>query len=118
MSRLYMPMIPELAIGLLARAHRRATHRHLRRLQPRRYVIVSTTPGQSLCTADGGWRRGSVVPLKDDRRAVAECPTIEHVLVAQRLPQERQVTMQAGRDVWLHDALANVSKRTSSRSPR
>ncbi|HEY7023209.1 MAG TPA: acetate--CoA ligase [Ktedonobacterales bacterium] len=117
----YMPMIPELAIGLLACARIGAPHTVIfggfsaEALRDR----INDSKAKVCVTADGGWRRGGIVPLKDvTDAAVAECPSIEHVLVAQRIgAQERQVTMQAGRDVWLHDALASVSKRIVEPEP-
>jgi acetyl-CoA synthetase len=112
----YMPMIPELAIGLLACARIGAPHTVIfggfsaEALRDR----INDSKSKLCVTADGGWRRGSVVPLKDTTdAAVAECPTIEHVLVVQRVgPDVRQVNMQAGRDVWLHEGVEQVLRRT------
>ncbi len=106
----YMPMIPELAIGLLACARIGAPHTVIfggfsaEALRDR----INDSQAKLVVTADGGWRRGSVVPLKDTTdTAVAEAPTIEHVLVVKRIGSDvRPVTMQEGRDVWYHDALA------------
>jgi acetyl-CoA synthetase len=117
----YMPMIPELAIGMLACARIGAPHTVIfggfsaEALRDR----INDSQARLCVTADGGWRRGSIVPLKDvTDAAIAECPTIEHVLVAQRLgPQERQVTMKAGRDIWLHDALGAASRRIVEPEP-
>jgi acetyl-CoA synthetase len=112
----YLPMIPELAIGMLACARIGAPHMVVfggfsaealrdRLLDSRAKLCV---------TADGGWRRGSVVPLKDTAdAAVAQCPAIQHMLVVERLgPDVRAVTMQPERDLWYHDALARTSRRT------
>ncbi|HEX8730123.1 MAG TPA: acetate--CoA ligase [Ktedonobacterales bacterium] len=111
----YMPMIPELAIGLLACARIGAPHTVIfggfsaealrdRAIDSQAKVVV---------TADGGWRRGNVVALKDiTDAAVAEAPTVEKVLVVQRVgPAKHAVTMKEGRDVWYHDAVARASKR-------
>ncbi len=80
-------MIPELAIGLLACARIGAPHTVIfggfsaEALRDR----INDSQAKLCVTADGGWRRGSIVPLKDmTDAAVAECPTIEHVLVVQR----------------------------------
>jgi acetyl-CoA synthetase len=106
----YMPMIPELAIGLLACARIGAPHTVIfggfsaEALRDR----INDSQAKLVVTADGGWRRGSVVPLKDTTdTAVAEAPTIEHVLVIKRVGSDvRPVTMREGRDVWYDDALA------------
>ncbi|MGZ3666553.1 MAG: AMP-binding protein, partial [Ktedonobacterales bacterium] len=109
----YMPMIPELAIGMLACARIGAPHTVIfggfsaEALRDR----INDSQAKLCVTADGGWRRGSVVPLKDTTdTAVAECPTIEHVLVVRRVGADvRQVTMQDGRDVWYHEALDRIT---------
>ncbi len=111
----YMPMIPELAIGLLACARIGAPHTVIfggfssealrdRAIDCQAKVVV---------TADGGWRRGNVVALKDIAdAAVADAPTVEKMLVVQRVgPAVREVNMKEGRDVWYHDAVARASRR-------
>src|SRR5258708_31860666 len=112
---LYMPMIPELTIGMLACARIGAPHTVIfggfsaEALRDR----VNDSQARLVVTADGGWRRGSIVPLKDTTdAAVAEAPSIEHVLVIQRMgPDVQQVSMQDGRDVWYHDAAAQATQR-------
>ncbi len=110
----YMPMIPELAIGLLACARIGAPHTVIfggfsaealreRAIDSQAKVVV---------TADGGWRRGNVVALKDiTDAAVAEAPSVEKVLVVRRVgPAVREVNMKEGRDVWYHEAVARASR--------
>jgi len=66
-----------------------------------------------LVTADGGYRRGAVVPLKANADvAVAETPSIRHVVVVRRTGEV--VSMQAGRDVWWHDAMARASSESAA----
>src|SRR5262249_56136176 len=74
---------------------------------------INDSQGKLVITADGGWRRGNIVPLKDTTDvAVAECPSVERVLVVRRVGTEvRPVQMQEGRDVWLHDALEQATER-------
>ena len=61
-----------------------------------------------LITADGAWRRGTVVPLKDNAdAAVAECPSIEHVITVRRCGNEHAFT--EGRDHWYHELVAEQS---------
>ena len=111
----YMPMIPELAIGMLACARLGAPHTVVfggfsaEALRDR----INDSQGKLVITADGGWRRGNIVPLKDTADvAVAECPSVERVLVVSRVGTEvRPVQMQEGRDVWLHDALEQATER-------
>ena len=111
----YMPMIPELAIGMLACARIGAPHTVIfggfsaEALRDR----CNDCQAKAVVTADGGWRRGNVVPLKDTTdAAVADAPTVEKVLVVQRLgPSVREVKMVEGRDIWYHDAVNRASRR-------
>ncbi|GAC1450738.1 MAG: acetate--CoA ligase [Ktedonobacterales bacterium] len=112
---LYMPMIPELPIAMLACARIGAPHTVIfggfsaEALRDR----VNDSQAKLVITADGGWRRGNIVPLKDMTDAALEGTTIvERVLVVRRVGAEaRSVTMQAGRDVWWDEAMANASQR-------
>jgi acetyl-CoA synthetase len=99
---IYLPMIPELAISLLACARLGATHSVIfggfsdTAIRDR----VNDAGCKLIITADGGWRRGKVVPLKatvDVALANGGCPTVEKVLVVKRTGDA--VAMQAGRDV-------------------
>ncbi|RYD03284.1 hypothetical protein N752_20855 [Desulforamulus aquiferis] len=57
-----------------------------------------------MVTADGVWRRGKSIPLKQNvDTAVAECPSVQKVVVVQRTGAETQ--MDADRDVWYHDVM-------------
>jgi acetyl-CoA synthetase len=107
----YMPMVPELAITLLACARIGTPHSVVfggfsaESLRER----INDCGAKVLVTADGGWRRGSVVPLKQAAdEAVAGCPTIEHTVVLQRIGDQAKAEMQAGRDHWWHDLTAGV----------
>lgn len=106
---LYMPMVPELPVVMLAAA----------RLGASFTVVFSGFSADSLgerlrdagarllVTADGGWRRGGVVKLKDIAdAAMAASPGVEHCLVLKRAGN--QVQMKQGRDDFLHDAMAGV----------
>ncbi|GAC1448314.1 MAG: acetate--CoA ligase [Ktedonobacterales bacterium] len=111
----YMPMIPELVIGMLACARIGAPHTVIfggfsaEALRER----IQGSQARFAVVADGGWRRGNVVPLKDVAdEAIKDCPTVEHVLVVERLgPHVRQVHMHEGRDVWYHDAAADIPQK-------
>jgi acetyl-CoA synthetase len=111
---LYMPMIPELPIAMLACARIGATHTVIfggfsaEALRDR----INDSQAKLVVTADGGWRRGAVVPLKETTdAAVAEAPTVEKVLVVRRVGDARPAIMKEGRDVWWHDALDGASQR-------
>src|ERR1700681_4331989 len=102
---IYMGMVPELAIAMLACAKIGAAHSVVfggfsaEALRER----INDAEAKVLITADGAWRRGSVVPLKATADvALEECPTIERVLVLQRTGHG-DVAMTDGRDVWWHD---------------
>jgi acetyl-CoA synthetase len=73
---------------------------------------IQDAEARVLVTADGGWRRGAVVPLKENAdRAVAECPSIEKVVVVRRIGEE--VPWTEGRDLWYQD----VTPGQSTESP-
>jgi len=102
---IYLGMVPELAMSLLACARIGAAHSVVfggfssDSLRDR----INDAEAKVLITADGAWRRGSVVPLKATADvALEECPTIERVLVLQRTGHG-DVAMTDGRDVWWHD---------------
>ncbi|MEX2561686.1 MAG: acetate--CoA ligase [Nitriliruptoraceae bacterium] len=101
---IYLPMIPELPTIMLACARIGAVHSVVfggfsaNALRDR----INDSSCKVLITADGGWRRGSVAPLKpaaDD--ALTDTPSIEKVLVVRR--GDNDVEMVEGRDVWWHD---------------
>jgi len=102
---IYLGMIPELVVAMLACARLGAPHTVVfggfspESLRDR----IQDCDAKILITADGGWRRGGKVPLKDNAdKAVAECPSIEHVVVVNRTDDARHVPMKAGRDLWWH----------------
>ena len=69
---------------------------------------INDAEAKVLITADGAWRRGSVVALKDIAdEAVAETPSIEHVIVLRRT--ENDVAMRAERDLWWHETVPQQS---------
>jgi acetyl-CoA synthetase len=107
---IYMPMIPELPVAMLACARIGATHSVVfggfsaEALAGR----IQDAGAKLVITADGGHRRGKPFGLKvlvDE--AVASSPTIEHVLVVRRTGQE--VAWEAGRDLWWHDTVDSAS---------
>src|SRR3569623_666257 len=108
---IYLPMIPEAAIAMLACARIGAPHTVVfggfsaEALGDR----IKDAKAKVVITADGGWRRGSVVPLKENVDRAVEGTSIEKVLVVKRCANE--VTMKAGRDVWWHETVDSASPR-------
>jgi acetyl-CoA synthetase len=106
---IYLPMIPELPVALLACARLGAPHSVVfGGFSPDALADrINDAEAKVLITADGGWRRGSAVPLKANADvAVASCPTIEHVVVVRRT--ETDAHMQEGRDQWYHELMADA----------
>jgi acetyl-CoA synthetase len=107
---LYMPMVPELAIAMLACARIGAAHSVVFGGFSADAVADRNNDAKArlLVTADGGWRRGKVVPLKQNvDQALAKSTTIEKCIVLNRCNQ--QVEMRPGRDLWWHDLMADAS---------
>jgi acetyl-CoA synthetase len=107
---IYMPMIPEAAIAMLACARIGATHSVVFGGFSSEAVADRNNDAKSklIITADGGWRRGKVVPLKANvDAALAKSPTVEKCIVVNRCNQA--VDMKAGRDVWWHELMNDAS---------
>src|SRR5262249_26425671 len=101
---LYMPMIPELAVAMLACARIGAPHSVIFGGFTAQAIADRVVDAQSrvVITADGGHRRGSIVPLKANvDEACRMCDLIKTVVVYRRCGND--VTMHPGRDHWWHD---------------
>ncbi|HEX2251346.1 MAG TPA: AMP-binding protein, partial [Gemmatimonadales bacterium] len=105
---IYLPMIPEAVIAMLACARIGAVHSVVfggfsaESLRDR----INDAQAIALITADGGYRRGQVLPLKrfaDD--AVAQCPSIRHTIVVRRVGRDSGAVMDERRDHWWHTLL-------------
>ncbi len=112
---IYMPMIPELPIAMLACAKIGAPHVVVfggfssEALEGR----MIDSEAVALITADGGWRNGKVIDLKTAADvAVANATTIRNVLVVKRTGND--VAMQAGRDHWWHDVVVSQSDQCAA----
>src|SRR5215470_16867186 len=106
---IYLPMIPEAAIAMLACARIGAVHSVVfggfsaEALRDR----LNDAQAKLLVTSDGGYRRGAVVPLKtnvDD--ALRDAPSVENVVVVRRTGET--VSMKGGRDRWWHELMENA----------
>lgn len=99
----YLPMIPELVVVCLACARIGAIHSVVfggfspEALRDR----IQDLGAKMLITADGGYRRGQIIPLKHDADvALAQCPTVEHVIIIKR--GDFLLRVKEGRDHWYH----------------
>ena len=114
---IYMGMIPELPIAMLACAKIGAPHGMVfggfsaESLRER----INDAKCKVLITADGAWRRGTIVPLKATAdEALKDTPTIEKVIVVERVSKRDpavKVAMQQGRDLWWHEAVEGASDK-------
>jgi acetyl-CoA synthetase len=104
---IYLGMVPELAISMLACARIGAVHSVVFGGFSADSLVdrIDDTQASVVITVDGAWRRGTVVPLKESADvAVARCPSVEHVVVVRRT--ENDVTMGT-KDHWYHDLVAD-----------
>lgn len=107
---IYMPMVPEAAVAMLACARIGAVHSVVFGGFSASSILdrLVDSEANAVITADGGWRRGSVVPLKANvDAALADYDGIETTFVLKRC--ENEVSMQDGRDVWWHEVTEGVS---------
>ena len=106
---LYMPLIPELAISMLACARIGATHSVVFGGFSSNALIdrINDAQCKAVVTADGGWRRGHEVKLKAAvDEALKETPSVQSCVVVKRTGSE--IYMKAGRDHWWHDLMPTV----------
>jgi acetyl-CoA synthetase len=108
---IYLPMVPEVAVAMLACARIGAVHTVVfggfsaESLRDR----INDAGAKVLITADGGYRRGAIVPLKQNADdALTATPSIEHVVVLRRTGQT--VTFKTARDVWWSELMAHAPK--------
>jgi acetyl-CoA synthetase len=112
---IYLPMVPEAVIAMLACARIGATHSVVFGGFSADAVADRNNDAKArlIITADGGWRRGKVVPLKQNvDQALLRSPTVEKCIVLNRCNQ--QIDMKPGRDLWWHELTANASANCPS----
>jgi acetyl-CoA synthetase len=109
---IYLPMIPEAVIAMLACARIGAVHSVVfggfsaESLRDR----INDAQAVALITADGGYRRGQVLPLKRFAdEAIAGCPSIKHCIIVQRMGAEAFPSIKEGRDHWWHRLLQQAT---------
>ena len=113
---IYMPMIPELPVALLACARLGLAHSVVfggfsaDALRDR----IEDAQAKAVITADGGYRKGEVLELKPQvDAAVEQCPSIRSVVVVRRTGQE--VAWKSGRDHWYHDLMETAGRECEAR---
>jgi len=111
---LYMPMIPELPIAMLACARIGAVHSVVfggfssEALRDR----INDAEAKVVMTASGGFRRGSIIQLKKNvDAALEEAPSVKSVVVVNRAMDPTHVPLQAGRDFWWHRLMSEVNAK-------
>ncbi|MFK7778803.1 MAG: AMP-binding protein, partial [Gimesia sp.] len=107
---LYMPMVPELAIAMLACSRIGATHSIIFGGFSADAIADRNNDAQAklVITADGGWRRGKNIPLKEAvDKSLEKSPSVENVVVYRRTGCE--VDMVPDRDYWWHDLMEDAS---------
>jgi acetyl-CoA synthetase len=111
---IYMPMIPEAAVAMLACARIGAVHSVVfggfsaESLRDR----INDCGAKVVVTADGGYRRGNIVAMKKiTNQAIDDCPTVERVIVVKRIGHESLVEhgWVNNRDVWYHTLMRNAA---------
>ena len=106
---IYMPMVPELPVAMLACARLGAPHSVVfGGFSPDSLIDrINDAECKAVITADGGFRRGAPSMLKPNvDTALASTPSVEHVIVLKRV--DEAIDMQEGRDLWWHDLVAEA----------
>jgi len=104
---IYLPMIPELPIAMLACARIGAIHSVVfAGFSPESLANrIQDCGAKILITADGGYRGGRVIPLKENAdKALAQCPEVKICIVVKRTGQD--ITLVSDRDFWWHEEMA------------
>jgi acetyl-CoA synthetase len=107
---IYMPLVPEAVIAMLACARIGAIHSVIFGGFSAEALVdrINDAEAKLVITADGGWRRGSIVDLKDNvDQALKRCPTVEKCIVLKRTGNK--IEMHQGRDVWWDELVPGQS---------
>ncbi|QEG34232.1 acetate--CoA ligase [Bythopirellula goksoeyrii] len=107
---IYMPMVPELAIAMLACARIGAVHSVIFAGFSAEAIADRNNDAQAKVqiTADGAWRRGNILPLKETvDAALVKSPSVKHCIVLDRVNEA--IEMKVGRDYWWHELMDAAS---------
>jgi acetyl-CoA synthetase len=110
---IYLGMVPELPIAMLACARIGAAHSVIfGGFSPDSIAErVNDSRSKVVITSDGGWRKGGIVPLKANvDEALKRCPGVESVVVVERVGAAAGIRMKDGRDHWWHDLVQEASR--------
>jgi acetyl-CoA synthetase len=106
---IYMPMVPEIAVAMLACTRIGAVHSIVFGGFSASALVdrINDAQAKLVVTSDGCYRRGTIINLKANvDEAMPDCPTIENVIVCERTAQE--IHMHYGRDHWYHELMLGV----------
>lgn len=109
-ATIYMPLVPEAVIAMLACTRVGVVHSVVFGGFSAEAVKDRNNDAQAklIITADGGWRRGKIIPLKQNvDAALKDSPTVKHCIVYNRC--NTPIEMETGRDHWWHELMAEVS---------
>jgi acetyl-CoA synthetase len=111
---IYLPMIPEVMISMLACARIGAIHSVVFSAfsGPNFRKRVEDCEAKVLITCDGYWRRGKQIPLKRQADVAASAKSVKKMVVVKRLGSK--VKMKKGRDIWYHDLMENASENSKA----
>ena len=115
---IYMPMVPEAAIAMLACARIGAVHNVVFGGFASEAILdrLEDSGSVAVITADGGWRRGKIIPLKpavDEALARYQGAKIKSVIVLKRTGND--INMVSGRDSWWHDEVKEFSSKHTAK---
>ena len=113
---IYMPLILEAVIAMLACARIGAVHSVVFGGFSKEALAdrINDSKAKIIITADGGYRRGQVIPLKTNvDEALQKCTTVESVIVVQRA--KNKIDMKPGRDIWYHDLICVASSENKAK---
>ena len=112
---IYMPLVPEAVVAMLACTRIGAVHSIVFGGFSQEAILdrVNDAKAKIIITADGGYRRGQIVPLKSNvDKALEKCSSVEKVIVVQRT--KNKVNIKANRDFWYHELISTASSENKA----
>lgn len=113
---IYMPLIPEAVVAMLSCTRIGATHSIVFGGFSQEAIAdrINDAKAKLVITADGGYRRGQIVPLKANvDEALKKCTTVEKVIVIQRA--KNKVEINLNRDFWYHELILKASSNNKAK---
>ncbi|OGI18325.1 MAG: acetate--CoA ligase [Candidatus Melainabacteria bacterium RIFCSPHIGHO2_02_FULL_34_12] len=112
---IYMPLIPEAVVSMLACTRIGAVHSVVFGGFSKEAILsrINDAKAKIVITSDGGYRRGEIVPLKNNvDEALKKCNSVEKVIVVQRT--KNKIEMKDRRDLWYHELLSSSSEKNDA----